>query len=1602
MNNFKRFVSVFVAAMLVLSSIKFSDYIAKAEPSVQSSNGTVVYDFEDGDMTDMKVVKAGDPLIDPVIADIADKTGNGTTKALKIGVKNYCYTGIIFPFELEAGAKYEISYDYRSDVANVAITAGNSGVYAGNRANPAVAKAAQKFSYFHTADTWPKIGEANKWYNRRFTFDATDTQVTGDNKYLDIALQGDGNTSTSYVYLDNVKIEKVGSISFKAYVDGVESAEISVDPITGKVGATVPKNSVNVPCYDIVGIYEDAERTIPFEGENFTIKATETTYYLDCELKQSARFNFEDGDMTDMKVVKAGDPLIDPVIADIADKTGNGTTKALKIGVKNYCYTGIIFPFELEAGAKYEISYDYRSDVANVAITAGNSGVYAGNRANPAVAKAAQKFSYFHTADTWPKIGEANKWYNRRFTFDATDTQVTGDNKYLDIALQGDGNSSTSYVYLDNVVIKKIDPNVGEYDFEDGMKDISFVKGDTPSNVADPVVVETTGVDGGSTNALKVQTYNWNWTKLIFPFELEAGATYKISYDYKCDRPTVSLASPSGILAATSAGGTVYANKFGFFIQESGAFDWSQNKISDTNWHSREFTFTANDTQVTNDYKYLAIMLDDTTGGIGYIYLDNIVIKKDTSGSVIKFKAYVNGVAEPSISLRNLRGTPGTTFAFDCLDVPGYRRLGIYKDEALSDEFTGTEFTISEDTVTFYVNYEPLPIGTINFVAYEGDTQSSNITIPPVSDLEGETVSFNHLRVFGYDVVGIFKDAGLTDEFTGNEFTIGSTATTYYVKYAAKTYNGGVYDFETDAKSFLDFGIQYEQNSADVAVVSDAKEDGNKCLRLYNSGWKGMIVNFPYILKNNTSYRITYRLRSDEGVKVRSDAGGAKASQASCIYAGKSTGVLSTAGDKIDVKNNLKNYLAYLYDVPGQTGTDMYGPSLPKEWTTQSWTFTTGADTVDDTFKYLAFNFYPTCDADKYATLYLDDIVIEEVCSIRFVAYENRTPSSNINVPSIEGDAGVTRSLDCVNVPGYDIEGIYTDSFLRAPFTGDIFTLSEGAPQTYYVNYVPNDKVYRFKLENSADIKKTIDRAAVTTDPDGSGNKVLAFGNNWRESLASFPYELQPNTTYTLKLSYRSSSEGIVPRLYVYGVKDGSKLLENDAEYTSKRLFSIMDAVNSSSSNSLGSTVTDNFGKWITKEYVFTTGDKVDGDYKYFALGGKVQHFANDNSECLLVDNIEIKKLDATVSFNVSYDGQKIDVPNTYPNIGDTITLPTTLTNPFELEGWYYDSACTQAVGSTLTVRDKNTVLYGKATKKNTYTIDFEDNTDLVDGWGNWFGIGAVVTTDPDNSENHVLRTQATAFGNYVLVRLNYQLQSNRIYEISVKYRGVDQSASIALIASKIRYPENGMGVLSGPESNRLQNSILPFVTQENVPARWQTASLKITTDQPEITDDLKYLTIYFENRVSNTGAPNNRSLSIAYIDDITVTDVGEFDPTSVEIEDAGKWTLPKEDSSIWKDWSSWITGKFESIFDTDNDFNFNDYDYENSDNSFEVIDESAENTENTAEQQPNRKKKIIKKVIVTQQSYVWVIIVVAVAVVLVGAGLAGFLIIKKRRGRKS
>ena len=1116
-----------------------------------------------------------------------------------------------------------------------------------------------------------------------------------------------------------------------------------------------------------------------------------------------------------------------------------------------------------------------------------------------------------------------------------------------------------------------------KYDFDNSVPEYTVKK---PYNMGDSKVSVVSEPSNSGNNVLEIKMIK-NANKAIgvdLNYILESDTSYKISYRYKSDGNfnmplEATTYYQSGFFPGTyeNKGGAIADSANGVYkIAEklTNFRDGTGNETISSTWTEVTRTFTTG--TVDENKKYLSLAIHSAkNSSVEYasLYIDDIVIEKEEKLSSISFHPYLNGEATTDIELSEITGKPG------------------------------------------------------------------------------DKVSLDRLEIVGYNLLGIYTDFSLTQEYTETEFTIGDQPTTYYVNYSKKVFREALYDFE-DGKGYLDFGIQYNKNYADVAVVDDTQD--NKCLKIYNEEvWEGLLVNFPFVLENNTSYRITYKIKSDEGAQVREDEGGAAVNGAAGIFVGKSTGITSTSGGKVEVKNYLKNKLAFLYDVPGKTGTSMY-VDLPKEWTEQTWTFTTGENTVDDTFKHLAFNFYvtgkgvipPQGGTKKYASLYLDDIKIEKISSIKFVAYEGDTESTSIKLATISGNPGDTRSLDCLSIAGYDVVGIYKDSSFNTPFTDDKFTVPDGSV-TYYVKYAKNEKVYRFKFENSSDVKKTRDRAALIADPDGSGNTVLGFGKNWRESLVSFPYELKPNTSYALKLSYRSSSEGIVPRFYVYSVKDDDSLLdgsEGSTDYTDKRQFSIMDFLGSKSSNSIGSTVFDDNGEWITKEYTFTTNDEVDDTYKLFALGGKVQHTAENDSELLLVDNIEIKELDATVSFDVSFEGQKIDVANKYPSVGETITLPTKVAEPFKLEGWYYDKAFKNPVGSTLKVTKKNTVIYGKVSKNNKTKIDFETTGQAITGEGNWFCIGGSLCADPEDSSNRVLKLRTQGFNNYTRVRLNYQLRPNRIYNISVRYYGDNTPANMALVASKVAYPENGMCVVSGQSSNILSDSILPFVNMETIFSSWQTASLKITTDQPVIDDELKYLTVYYSTRTGNVSNGGVRETTHAYIDDIIIEDLGPFNPTDVEIESADKWTLPTEDASIWKDWSSWVTGQFENKpeengaeentdnageenYNSDvnsgeenNDFNdnsdyFEDTDFNNDwedgfDTDIEAEDPPIQE-ETVNNQEPAKRKKIIKKVIVPEGSDTWRIIAIIVGVVvMVGAvgGIGSFLIIKKRRKSNS
>ena len=192
-----------------------------------------------------------------------------------------------------------------------------------------------------------------------------------------------------------------------------------------------------------------------------------------------------------------------------------------------------------------------------------------------------------------------------------------------------------------------------------------------------------------------------------------------------------------------------------------------------------------------------------------------------------------------------------------------------------------------------------------------------------------------------------------------------------YVKETSTEY--ATYNFEYE-KEYLDFGAEYNQKTAEVSIATETETE-NKYLQITATPWGVMWVNFPFELQNNTTYKLTYKIKNIEGSTALSSATG--------VYAGKATGKTSyTTGDFPGLGDHSKVTTDYL-----SSQVLAFDTNVADEWTEVSTTFTVGDGIVDTDKKQLAFLIRSTDKANK--TIGLDDIHIEKATeTIDLVASE--------------------------------------------------------------------------------------------------------------------------------------------------------------------------------------------------------------------------------------------------------------------------------------------------------------------------------------------------------------------------------------------------------------------------------------------------------------------------------------------------------------------------------------------------------------------------------------------------------------------------------------
>lgn len=168
-------------------------------------------------------------------------------------------------------------------------------------------------------------------------------------------------------------------------------------------------------------------------------------------------------------------------------------------------------------------------------------------------------------------------------------------------------------------------------------------------------------------------------------------------------------------------------------------------------------------------------------------------------------------------------------------------------------------------------------------------------------------------------------------------------------------------------------GASSTERKGDISAIKE--NDNSGYYLLLNSGGCGpneeMITNFKFELENNSSYQISYRIKSSVSIKLTSG-----------WYLAKTTGNTKFPAQN-DISGRMGVYTSYvkgtmlapIYDKRKADAPNSYYDNTANKWEDVSFTFTTGND-VDSTYKYLSL---VTATSANNVPLFIDDIVINKI-----------------------------------------------------------------------------------------------------------------------------------------------------------------------------------------------------------------------------------------------------------------------------------------------------------------------------------------------------------------------------------------------------------------------------------------------------------------------------------------------------------------------------------------------------------------------------------------------------------------------------------------------
>ncbi len=1118
---------------------------------------------------------------------------------------------------------------------------------------------------------------------------------------------------------------------------------------------------------------------------------------------------------------------------------------------------------------------------------------------------------------------------------------------------------------------------------------------------------------GRANGTLSVNAPNNDSVLFNFDYELESFSKYKITYTIKgASKNSYILQAEdntSGIYVAKNIKNTDYtvgSGNFDRLLGERLEYLYGTNgKNANVGYHgdqaeegrAERYVREIETAYLKDDCNLLSILvsLKDAGSDSSVVTIDNLIVEKigvvNNSGDRVvntELTEYSSSVCEGS-------GTAALTA--DGITLTSSNK----SNAAVSFDYT------LRSNATYKISYDIKSTGDLsvndNLKIYVGNSFTDSKKTTVEENVRGSelyslnaslTADYSHIE----DTFVVGNNAVIDDyKFLSLAFASSGEAEekviikNLKIEKISSTINAN-YSFEDKTDSddmYVDYAFESGQPYVTAFVANQTDE--NRALKLRIKNNKKAIVNLPFAPEANATYRVSYRIKGNAKLTENANTG---------IFLGKLTG---KTVDEEAIVSNISDYIvgSRLSSISGGSSTTF---ALSSNWATKTVTFTTG-DTVGDS---LAFVFAQS--SVGYKEIYIDDIVIDRVYNMSFV-----TDNSDIEIDTVTNSVGSVYDMDVLTYPQYEVEGVYTDSEFKTEYTKADFTV-KNKNQTYYVKYKKSKSGEEtFKFSSSKEIlANTNGGFAIATDAIDNTNKVLKF-SGYSYGMISMPYELEAGKSYTVTFKYRANGEMMrinfalaagANELVTYNKGESSEYKALTQKYYSSKLGATLENtrqynVFGSDTHNLSSYTTNPSlsDGWITKTINFTANDTVDDTYKYLTLTAQIPEIKGDaiDSTVVYFDDFTIKEADAVVSFEAKYkdsgmdDYTVIDVTPIYANIGDTVTLPTELINPYQLEGWYYDAEFKNAVGETLTVTSAETKLYAKVSAQTKVTLDFEELSDVQFSYSKWISGAAAITTDPEDINNNVLKIKSNAWV-YSDTRLNYQVVPDRIYRVTLRYKayGLGDTSSVVRSSLAAGYTdENGYGMFAEKGHTLYhEQALMTFIDFGSYPLEWSEITFLVGTksDGPAVNDQIKYLSLLFMDEASNN----------AYfaIDDIAIEDLGKYDPKWYgKVYSSEDWTIPQVDKSQYTDWMSWTMtdAEDEAIVD----FGYSEEAFEN-----EEYIEDAEGESTTTQQ---KLIKRLKKVVVTDSgSMLWLIILIVACVLVVAAGIIIFIIVKKKKKKRS